>query len=535
MKTARYYAAATLLAWAAASHGAELNGVLRDAAGQPVAGAFVTARAPARAWAQSVVSDASGHYRLPDLDPGTYDLSAHRSGYTAAAVAGVAVAGTGGTHDLILQASSDNRAQIPSYAWLAALPNSEFKARFVTGCTICHDVGAERVRAPKDHGAWVAAIQMMRDRKLDVYSVIPDFDNDELADWLVTNRFGEKPADLAPPDPGQDATAGTIIREYDVGDINSWAHDMAIEPATGMAWVGDYPYDKLIRIDPATATQTVYTIPVKGGGAHTLHFDRDGFLWITLQLADKIVRFDPRSEEFKVFGGFQAGSLIHSFAYDGHGLIQLDAEGRMWMSEFGTNALASLDPATGETREYPLPGEVGHTYGIALDSKGHPWYTKYNENIFGSLDPATGVAVEKQMPRPYSAPHRMTIDSHDRLWIPNSGYGTLAMYDIARDELKEIELPEPDTFPYAARYDEESDTVWVMGNGASSLYRYVPASGKFDTYRLPSPYSYGRMIAIDYTRGEVWTSLANYPTKHTGRASGTLVRISGIRSPPGAQ
>lgn len=523
---------AAAILWSGVAGAADLSGTVTDAAGKPVAGAFVTARSAARGWAQSVVSDAAGRYRLPGLAADSYTLAATRHGYDSAASATVQLAASNAQQDVGLTAAADANARMPGYAWLAALPDSEFKARFITGCTICHDVAGERVRLPKDHAAWVAAIEMMRNRKLDVYSVIPNFDNDELADWLVKNHFGEKPATVTLPDPGKDATAHAVIREYDVGDANSWAHDMAVEPATGAVWVGDYPYDKLIRVDPDSAAQKVYIIPVKGGGAHTLHFDRDGALWITLQLADKVVRFDPKTEAFKVFGGFQQGSLIHSFAYDGRGLIQTDAQGRLWMSEFGKNAVTSLDPVSGAVREYPLPGEVGHTYGIALDSKGRAWYTKYNENVFGMVEPDTGKVTEKTLPRPSSAPHRMTIDGHDRLWIPLSGYGVLAKYDIAADKLEEIPLPEPDTFPYAARYDAASDSVWVMGNGANSLYRYWPAAARFDTYRLPSPISYGRMIAVDYGRGEVWTSLANYPTKHTGRGTATLVRVGGLKPAP---
>ncbi|MCC6706990.1 MAG: carboxypeptidase regulatory-like domain-containing protein [Gammaproteobacteria bacterium] len=525
--------AACMLCAASAVGAADLSGTVQDAGGKPLAGVFVTARSAARGWAVSVVSDAQGHYRLPDLAADSYSLTGARLGHESARVDALKLGASGAQQDLKLGVATDANARMPGYAWLAALPNSEFKARFITGCTICHDAGAERVRLPKDHAGWVAAIEMMRNRKLDVYSVIPDFDNNELADWLVKNHFGEKPAAVALPDPAKDATAHAVIREYDVGDANSWAHDMAVEPATGAVWVGDYPYDKLIRVDPDTAAQKVYMIPVKGGGAHTLHFDREGGLWITLQLADKVVRFDPKTENFKVYAGFQAGSLIHSFAYDGHGLIQTDKQGRLWMSEFGKNAVASLDPASGEVREYALPGAVGHTYGIALDSHGRAWYTKYNENIFGMFDPATGKATEKVLPRPSSAPHRMAIDGHDRLWIPLSGYGVLARYDITADRLEEIPLPEPDTFPYAARYDADSDSVWVMGNGASSLYRYWPAAGHFDSYRLPSPISYGRMIAVDYERGEVWTSLANYPTKHTGRTTATLVRVGGLAPAPG--
>jgi len=524
-------AAVAFAAVAGMAPAADLRGTLVDVAGKPVGGAFVTALLVERGLAVTVVSDAAGHYHLPDLFPAAHRLRITRQGYAPQVIESVTVAPAGSTQDARLEAGGDVAAQTPGYAWLAALPPGPYKARFITGCTICHDPGAERVRLQRTHAEWVTAIDWMRNRKLDVYSVIPNFDSAELATWLVDNRFGERPAAVPPLDPGRDATAGTVIREYAVGDLGTWAHDMVVEPATGAAWVVDYPYDHLVRIEPDSGRQELHVIPVKHAGAHTTHFDRDGYLWITLQLADKVARFDPRNGEFKIYAGFQQGSLIHSFAYDDQGLVSYDAQGRMWLSEFGKNAIASLNPETGEIREYPLPGNAGHTYGIALDSKGRAWYTKYNENAFGVLDPATGKVDEQQLPRPDSAPHRMSIDDRDRLWIPLSGYGELAMYDTASGKLEQIALPEPDTFPYATRYDGATDTVWIAGNGASSLYRYDPSSGRFDSVRLPSPHSYPRMIAFDYVRGDVWTSLANYPTKHTGRESGTVVRISGVSAP----
>ena len=508
----------------------ELTGTVRDAAGKPIAGAFVSAKPVDRPLAVAVVSGADGGYTIPELFAGEYKFGVQKIGFEPMERGVYTLPASGGSRDFSLTATADTAAQLPGNVWLAALPDGDYKARFITGCTICHDTGAEPVRRQRSRDEWIAAIKMMRE-SLDIYAVIPSVDNAELADWLIEHKFGAKPAAIPLPDPSKDASADTVITLYDTGDVDSWAHDMVVEPKTGAAWVGDYPYDKLIRVDPRTGAQTIYELPVKGGGMHTLHFDAKGYLWITLQLSDMVARFDPVSEKFRLYGGFQKGSLIHSFAYDAFGLIQFDAEGRMWMSEFGTNAVASLDPDTGEIHEYTLLGEAGHTYGIALDSKDRVWFTKYNENSFGYLDPASGKVVEKKMPRPDSAPHRMDIDDEDRLWIPNSGYGTLAMYDIDGDVLKEIPLPDPDTFPYAVRCDGATGTVWVVGNGANSLYRYDPRSETFDTYRLPAPQAFGRMIAIDYSTGDVWTALSNYPNKHTGRNTGTLVRLQNVASP----
>lgn len=515
-----------------AASAAELAGTVLDAEGRPLAGVFVVAAAGDRALSVAGITRDDGSYALPDLFPGDYTLSTMKFGYEPAPAAALNLSPNGGQHDFRLVPARDTVQQVPGNAWLAGLPDSPEKARFVTGCTICHDVGAEPVRRVRSRDEWIAAIALMREG-LDVYSVIPDVDNAELADWLLAHRFGEKPAALEPPPPGANGTADVVATLYDVGEADSWVHDMIIEPATGAAWVGDYPHDLLIRVDPRTGAQTTFRLPVDGAGMHTLHFDAEGLLWITLQMTDMVASFDPRTETFRIYGGFQRGSLIHSFAYDEHGLVERDSAGRIWLSEFGSNAVASLNPDTGEVREYALQGEAGHTYGIALDSRERVWFTKYNENTYGYLDPATGAVVEKQMPRPHSAPHRMDIDPHDRLWIPNSGYGTLAMYDIATDTLREMPLPEPDTFPYAARYDGATDTVWVVGNGANALFRYHPGTDTFTTFRLPAQQAYGRMIAFDYATGDVWTALSNYPNKHTGRATGTLVRLQHVAPPRG--
>ncbi|MDP6182448.1 MAG: carboxypeptidase regulatory-like domain-containing protein [Gammaproteobacteria bacterium] len=519
-----------LSAFSLSSNATDLAGTVEELSGKPASGTFVTAELNGRAMSVSVVTDAEGRYAIPALFAGEYTLSATKIGFEKSETVNFTLSEEGARHDFVLAATDNPAAQLPGNTWLAALPEGSYKARFVTGCTICHDIGAEPIRRRRSREEWIAAIKLMREG-LDIYSVIPNIDNAELADWLLAHEFGERPAAIAQPDPGQDATANLVITRYEVGDVNSWAHDMIIEPATGAAWVGDYPDDKLIRVDPRTGIQRSYQLPVTGSGMHTLHFDAKGFLWITLQLADMVARFDPRTEQFRIYGGFQQGSLVHSFAYDEFGLVQFDSEGRMWMSEFGTNAVASLNPDTGEVKEYKLLGNTGHTYGIALDSKKRVWFTKSTENKFGYLDPKNGRVTEKEMPRPDSAPHRMDVDRQDRLWIPNSGYGTLAMYDIGSGNLREIPLPDPDTFPYAARFDGATGTVWITGNGANSLYRFDPETETFDTYRIPAAQAYGRMIAIDYSTGDVWTALSNYPNKHTGRNTGTLVRLQGVARP----
>jgi virginiamycin B lyase len=517
-------AAAAVLAVGAAD-AATLSGVVRDPAGKPVANAFVTATDAARGRADTVLTDVAGRWRIDRLFTGTYALRARKAGFGDGGAEGVALAELDAQRDLALQPEDGARLALPGSAWLNALPNEPMKATFITSCTICHDQGSPIVRGPRDAAGWKAIIDQMRSQA-DVYSVIVKMDDSALAQWLADHRFGAeaKPFDLFAK--GANVATGARLTEYAVGDATSWAHDMAVDPRTGAAFVGDYVRDELVRVDPLTGAQKVYPSPVRGTGMHTLNFDRDGQLWITFQLADVVARFDTRTEQWRIYPGFAKGSLVHSFALDSFGFVKADAKGRICVSQFGGNRLSFLDPATGRIDEVMLPGEAnGRPYGIAIDSRGRAWYTKYSENRMGYVDPVGGERKEWALPQKDSGPHRMAIDDQDRLWIPLSGLGTLLRYDTRTGEQKEYALPDADSFPYVARYDRKSDRVWVTGNGTNSMYALDPKTGRFTTVRLPSYLSYGRMVSIDYATGDVWTALSSYPNKHALRNHGLLLRI----------
>ncbi|MGD0074489.1 MAG: carboxypeptidase regulatory-like domain-containing protein [Candidatus Binataceae bacterium] len=506
-----------------------LVGTVTDEHHSPIPGVFVTAKDVAKKMATTVLTDTKGRYQIRGLSPDRYRLEVSRIGYQPADVKDFTLLERDARKDFQLSPAQDIAAQMPAYAWLASMPEGDFKANFLVGCTICHSfAGGPDTRKPRSVDEWIKIIKWMRGNKIDVYSVVPNIDEHVLAQWLATNGFGpdrKTPHFRAPAPPSGDA-ARVVITEYDVGYPDTWAHDMAIEPSTGIAWVGDYTHDELIRVDPRDGAHKVYKLPLKGSGVHTLHFDREGALWMTFQLVDMVCRFDPKTEQFRTYPGLKKGSLVHSFAYDPFGYIQYDQQGRLWVSEFGGNAMASIDPKSGQVREYSLPGNKATAYGIAMDKQGRIWYTKYLENVLGMLDPETSVATERQMPHKNSGPHRMAIDAKQRLWIPESGTGKLAMFDIAKGTFTEYALPEPDTFPYSVRVDGATGAVWITGNGADSLYRFDPERKTFTTYRIPGQISYARMVAVDYSTGDVWTSLSNLPNKHTSEPMhGELVRF----------
>jgi virginiamycin B lyase len=504
---------------------ATITGRVVDANGRPAANTFVSARNAARKISTTVLTDRTGGYRIDDLYPGTYELRARRAGVSDGTQAGVLLSELDATANLNLGAADPALTSTPGAAWLQALPNDPIKATFISSCTICHDMGSVVARQPRDKAAWLDVIKMMRNQT-DIYSVILKMDDTALAEWLERHQFGKQPTAWDAFRPSANVVSNARVVEYEVGDVNSWAHDMAVEPATGAAWVGDYINDVLIRVDARTGAQTVVPIPLKTAGMHTLNFDRDGALWVTFQFADMVGRYETAKGTWRLYAGFERSTFVHSFALDTLGFVAKDAKGRIWMSQFGGNKVSALDPVSGKLDEFVVEGaKGGRLYGIALNSTGKVWYTKYSENKLGYFDPATRKRFERDGPRPDGGPHRIHIDDEDNLWIPLSGYGTIWQYNTKTGVNREIRLPDADTFPYVNLYDAKSKRLWIAGNGANSIYAYDPKTGKFTTFRLPSIESYPRMISIDYTTGDLWTALSSFPNKHALRDHGLLLKI----------
>jgi virginiamycin B lyase len=102
--------------------------------------------------------------------------------------------------------------------------------------------------------------------------------------------------------------------------------------------------------------------------------------------------------------------------------IALDSKGRPWVNLFGTNKLATVDPATFELREIELPRPGARSRRIGITSDDRVWYVDYAEGMLGAFDPATGRFQEWTLPGGAgSRPYAMAVDDRDRVWVVETG------------------------------------------------------------------------------------------------------------------
>src|SRR6202040_2383577 len=92
-----------------------------------------------------------------------------------------------------------------------------------------------------------------------------------------------------------------------------------------------------------------------------------------------------------------------------------------FFAEFGSNKLASIDPATMTIHEYTLPNPESRPRRIAITPDDAIWYTDYAGGHLGRFDPKTGNASEWPSPGGVnSGPYGITVVK-DVLWYSESG------------------------------------------------------------------------------------------------------------------
>ena len=169
----------------AAENNSTIEGVVQDASGKPVAGAFVKLKNNDRHLEFMVISQAQGHYTVSNLPAGKYVIQGVGGGYQSNVSAPVDVAeGKTAKQDLSLTAKQG--AMLPR-AWpmktpealmvtvSKELPEGDGKKLIAARCTTCHDT--ERFigfHMPREDGQFTIRRMRARMRTAKIRDLTPD-------------------------------------------------------------------------------------------------------------------------------------------------------------------------------------------------------------------------------------------------------------------------------------------------------------------------------------------------------------------------
>lgn len=530
--------------------------------GKPAFGAMVSV--VAESVRQTVYTDAEGVYAIVTPYAGKLTVRARLANYDDAVETTTVSADSVIRQDLRLREFADPRAagdSLSASAHNAKLPwaSESDRQAFVSQCNYCHQMGNALTRAPRSHDAWMSTI-----RKMEGYlAMVTQGQKQRFAEAFVQG-FDGKPV-AGRHDYGATAElARAKVEEWQIGDGLSFIHDLDVAE-DGKFYGTDEGHDMLRVLDPRTGKIENFALPdidlPRGGmfsgmqlhigiftgkhGPHSMAQTRDGRIWITNALSSTLMSFDPATKQFKTYP--VPGDALYPHT------IRVDQDDIVWFTIVASNQIGRFDPKTETMTVTRLPSNgffrwvsdmlfptllrisswfpdntlllnfshhrfLGYSvlafpYGIDVNPvDGSVWYAKLYANKIGRIDAKTMAITEYDTP--LRGPRRPRFDKDGIFWIPSFDEGALMRFDPATGKFDSYRIPgvavgEYET-PYALNVHRPTGEVWMAANNSDRIIRFSPATKTFQSY--PSPTRVTVLRDFAFTRdGRVCSSQSNLP------------------------
>jgi virginiamycin B lyase len=289
-------------------------------------------------------------------------------------------------------------------------------------------------------------------------------------------RFAAKQAAIA--DAKSDAPPAKLaVKEWNVPTPNSHPHDPAIAP-DGALWYTGQMSNTLGRLDPVTGRIHEFQLKTPNSGPHGLVADREGNIWFTANFKGYIGKLDPRT------GAVREYPLPNKSANDPHTPV-FDQKGMLWFTVQNGNQVGRLDPQTGLIVLKNVPTPHALPYGIAVNSKGVPYFCEFGTNKLGSINPATMEITEHPLPAG-ARPRRLAITPGDIVYYSDYERGYLGRIDPTTGKTEEWRSPGgPDSEPYGIAATPDG-MVWYVETGLTPN-RIIGFDPKTQTFSTPTP------------------------------------------------
>ncbi len=134
------------------------------------------------------------------------------------------------------------------------------------------------------------------------------------------------------------------------------------------------------RLDPATGAMDVWDAP-RGVGPYGIASTPQGEIYYVSLAGSYLGKPDLESGETEVIEPKteQAGTRR----------VWSDSKGRLWVSEWNTGNLGVYAPAAKNWTVFKLPGEAPQAYAVYVDDKDKVWLSDFGANAIVKFDPVT--------------------------------------------------------------------------------------------------------------------------------------------------
>src|SRR5215831_14963256 len=514
-----------------------LTGVITNAAGAPVAGAFVQMKNAERRLNFMVITQEQGKYTNGRLPAGKYVVQAI-GGERQSAPSSLIEVAAGKSSSVDLALTVERAAPLPP-AWPGRSPGErgaeaaaagggagprlaegEGKAIIEAKCMTCHD--AQRIiRSRGNEARWQQTLRTMTAYAQGSTIAKPLTSDEEkaLLAYLSTNYapapgatarakpdpFSRLPRTLLPPE-----ARGYIVIEYELPNARAEPHEVAVD-SNGNGWVSQRVGGRVGRFDPNTLTYVEYEPPA--GNSTTVRLNgirrgNNGELWMVDGGPNRRwLSFDPKYEQFTVYNV----PPTRSGGASGNTMRVLP-DNTVWLAAIGSNQVIRFDPATKQFTIYDVPVGVKNNknatpYGMAVGGDGNIWVVENAFDQIARIDRTTGKFDEFPLGVKDPVARKLGADWDGNLWVGLHGAGELLRVDYKTLKMTEFTPPSKDAGVYLAEPDLKNHLIWTTLHQVDKLAKLDPATGTWTEYPLMTAETDVRRIDLDPTNpNRVWYS-----------------------------
>ena len=412
---------AASVSWSGAAlaqdHGT-LTGVVTDAAGKPLAGAFVQMTNAERHLHFMVITHEQGQYTNNRLPPGKYVVQAVGGEHQSAPSAPVDVAaGQSASANLSVTVA---RAAALAPAWPGRQPgergaeaasarggtprlaDGEGALIVAAKCQFCHDT-QRIIRSRGNQARWQQVLGTMKlyAQGSTLAQALTDDEEKVVLAYLATNYAAGSGGGRPKPDPFS-RLPRTLLPPS--GATTSWSSTncptrgrsrmkwRSIRPATAGSPSGSAAGSAGLIVK--TLIYTEFVPPSADSKIVRLNAIRRGnageFWMVDGGPNRRWLSFDPTTERFTVY------NLPPTRSGNASGnTMRVLPDNTVWLNSIGANQVIRLDPATKQFTFFEVPAGVkrnktANPYGMAVGGDGNVWIVENAVDQIARIDPATG-------------------------------------------------------------------------------------------------------------------------------------------------
>jgi streptogramin lyase len=500
-----------------------VEGVVKDASGKPVAGAFVKLKNAEKSLGFMVISQDGGTFSAKQLPAGNYEVQSVGGDFQSKWSGPVAVPERGAAKvDLTLtdQRAADltpawPRRLAPEVAETMTLPAGAGKEIAETRCNSCHTQGNWAGRgASRD--SWHETVKEMQAFIKEAGMPLLTHDEEETLIEYFAKNWAPKP----PPDPNsrlphqfmQGEARKYRVVQFDLPNPKVEPHDVAVDP-WGVAWSNQRLGGVISRFDPEKLSYTEVSPPLTTAPKArpgNLQISKDGIMWVPDPNEKRWIRYDIKEQKWTSIP-FPSTMLGRANSNS----LALAPDGSVWGA--GPGALRRYDPATEKWDQYVTPTwnqtkKNPGGYGISVDGDNRGWMALQRTGAMARADIKTGETDEFKLPvdgTPF--PRRMATDNNGDPWVALWQAGKLVHINHKTADMTVYDPPTPMNGAYAITMDRKNDYVWVTLHRVDKIARFNPKTKEWLELPLPQAETDVRRIEIDPTNPNriFWSGVAN--------------------------